>query len=109
MKKKQMMILTILVMASVFAVTVHADTGDVSAVIESTWTSAATQIKTVVNSVVFPALDMILTIAFFIKVGSSYFDYRQHGQIQWAPPIILFVCLVFTLTAPNYIWSIVGI
>ena len=39
-----------------------APTGDVSGVIEQTWQSAATQIKTVVNSVVFPALDMILVV-----------------------------------------------
>ena len=44
-----------------------APTGDVSGVIEQTWTSAAQQIKTVVNSVVFPALDMILVVLLFVK------------------------------------------
>ena len=44
-----------------------APTGDVSGVIEQTWQSAATQIKTVVNSVVFPALDMILVVLLFVK------------------------------------------
>ena len=39
--------------------------GDVASAVESTWTDAATQIKTVVENVVFPALDMVLAIAFF--------------------------------------------
>ena len=83
--------------------------GDVATVVESTWKSAATQIKTIVNNVIFPALDMILAIFFFIKVGSAYFDYRKHGQFEWAGPAILLACLIFTLTAPTYIWTIVGI
>lgn len=83
--------------------------GDVATAVESTWNGAATQIKTVVNNVVFPALDMILAIAFFTKLGMAYFDYRKHGQFEWTGPVILFACLVFTLTAPLYIWGIIGI
>ncbi|EOS63796.1 DUF3852 domain-containing protein [Oscillibacter sp. 1-3] len=83
--------------------------GDVAAAVESTWKGAATQIKTVVENVVFPALDMVLAIAFFTKLGMAYFDYRKHGQFEWTGPVILFACLVFTLTAPSYIWGIIGI
>ena len=83
--------------------------GDVASAVESTWQDAATQIKTVVDNVVFPALDMILAIAFFTKLGMAYFDYRKHGQFEWAGPVILFACLVFTLTAPLYIWGIIGL
>ena len=75
--------------------------GDVASAVESTWKDAAAQIKTVVDNVVFPALDMILAIAFF--------NYRKHGQFEWTGPVILFACLVFTLTAPLYIWGIIGI
>ena len=39
----------------------------------------------------------------------AYFDYRQRNQFEWAGPVILFACLVFTLTAPLYIWTIVGV
>ena len=83
-------------------------TGDVASAVEQTWTAAAGQLKTIVNNVVFPALDMILAIFFFVKLGSAYFDYRQRGQFEWAGPAILLACLIFTLTAPNYIWAIVG-
>ncbi len=83
--------------------------GDVAAAVESTWKDAAGQIKTVVDNVVFPALDMILAIAFFTKLALTYFDYRKHGQFEWTGPAILFACLVFTLTAPLYIWGIIGL
>ena len=78
-----------------------AGSGDVSGAIESTWTAASGQLKTIVNNVVFPALDMILAIFFFVKLGSAYFDYRKHGQFEWAGPAILLACLIFTLTAPT--------
>ena len=77
--------------------------------VESTWATASTQIKTVVNNVVFPAIDLILAVFFFAKLGTAYFDYRKSGQFEWTAPAILFACLVFTLTAPLYIWQIIGI
>lgn len=80
--------------------------GDVAGAIEQTWNTAKSQIQTVVNNVVFPVVDMILAILFFVKVGTSYFEYRKHGQFEFAAPCILFACLIFTLTAPLYIWSI---
>ena len=57
--------------------------GDVAGAIENTWTQAQTQIKTVVNNVVFPVVDMILAILFFVKVGTAYFEYRKHGQFEF--------------------------
>jgi len=83
-------------------------TGDVAGAIEGTWKDASGQIKTVVNKVVFPAIDLILAVFFFAKLGTAYFDYRKHGQFEWAAPAILFACLVFTLTAPAYIWQILA-
>ena len=34
--------------------------------------------------------------------------YRKHGQFEWTAPAILFACLLFTLTAPTYVWTILG-
>ena len=76
-------------------------TGDVAGAIESTWNDASDQIKTVVNNVVFPVIDLILAVFFFAKLGMAYFDYRKHGQFEWTAPAILFACLLFTLTAPR--------
>jgi len=79
---------------------------EVATAIENTWKSAQQQIKTVVDKVVFPVIDMILAILFFVKLGTAYFDYRKHGQFEFTAPAILLACLVFTLTAPLYIWTI---
>ena len=81
--------------------------GDVASAIPNTWTSAKTQVQAVVNNVVFPVVDMVLAIMFFIKLGTAYFDYRKHGQFEFTAPCILFACLIFTLTAPLYIWTII--
>ena len=111
MKRKILAIILVVLMVTVMAVPVFASTGggNVSGAIEGTWNSAKTQIKDVVDKVVFPALSLILVIAFFVKVGSAYFDYRKHGQFEWAAPAILFVCLVFSLIAPQFIWTVIGI
>lgn len=109
MKKKSLRIilsLTICVLlVTMFSATALA-AGDVSGSIEGTWNAAKSQVQTVVNNVIFPVIDMILAILFFVKVGTSYFEYRKHGQFEFAAPCILFACLIFTLTAPLYIWSI---
>ena len=63
----------------------------------------------VVNTVVFPALDLILVTAFFVKAGTTYYEYRKHGQIEWTGLILLFAGLVLSLTAPLYIWTIAGV
>ena len=94
-------------LVSTFSVTAFA-AGDVAGAIEQTWNSAKTQVQTVVNNVVFPVVDMILAILFFVKLGTAYFDYRKHGQFEWTAPAIIFGCLLFSLTAPLYVWSIVG-
>lgn len=98
-------LLILLLLTSVLSVNVLA-AGDVAGAIQSTWSSAQTQIKSVVNNVVFPAVDLILAVLFFVKLGTCYFDYRKHGQFEFAAPAILFGCLVFTLTCPLYIWNI---
>lgn len=104
--------LTVIIMVTVFAcamaVSVYAASGDVAGAVESTWDTAKGQIKSVVNNVVFPVIDLILAVCFFAKVALAYMDYRKHGQFEWTPSAILFATLVFSLTAPLYIWDIIG-
>ena len=94
-------------MMTAMSVTAFAASGDVAGAVENTWNAAKSQVQTVVNNVVFPVIDMILAVLFFVKVGTSYFEYRKHGQFEFAAPCILFACLIFTLTAPLYIWTII--
>ena len=111
LKHKKIVILTLalLLLTALCCTSALAAGGDVAGAVEQTWTEAAKQIKAVVEKVVFPALDMILAIAFFVKLGGAYFDYRQRGQFEWVGPAILLACLIFSLSAPKYIWNIIGI
>lgn len=110
MKKKNAIAIVPIVLIILFiSPAVYAANGDVSGVIKNTWTDAAKQIKIVIDDVVFPALSLILAIAFFVKLGGAYFDYRKHGMMEWTGPAILFVCLVFSLVAPKFIWQIINI
>ena len=109
MNKKWKRILFCMVMVTLLCVSFAMPAfaaGNVATAIQNTWNTAKTQVQTVVNNVVFPVVDMILAILFFVKIGTAYFDYRKHGQFEFAAPAILFACLIFTLTAPLYIWSI---
>ena len=109
-KKLAVMAILVLAMTCMMATTAFAaGTGDVAGAVQSTWATASGQIKSVVNSVVFPAIDLILAVFFFAKLGTAYFDYRKSGQFEWTAPAILFASLVFTLTAPTYIWKIIGV
>lgn len=97
------------VMASTFVVPAFATSGgNVSGAIEGTWNAAQGQIKDIVNNVVFPVIDMILAVLLFVKIATAYMDYRKHGQFEFVAPAILFACLLFSLTAPSYIWNILG-
>lgn len=90
-----------------FTLPAFAAEGNVANAIEQTWSSAKSEITTVVDNVVFPVVDLVLAILLFVKLGTAYFDYRRHGQFEFTAPAILFACLIFTLTAPLYIWTIV--
>ena len=111
MKRKTMRTLlcvaVVALMMTAMSVTAFAASGDVAGAVENTWNAAKSQVQTVVNNVVFPVIDMILAVLFFVKVGTSYFEYRKHGQFEFAAPCILFARLIFTLTAPLYIWTII--
>ena len=97
-----------LFMVAMMSITAFAAEGDVAGAVEDTWIAARGQIKTVVNNVIFPVIDLVLAVLFFIKVATAYLDYRKHGQFEWTAPAILLGTLVFSLTCPLYIWKILG-
>ena len=87
MKRKPVRILlcaalTVLLLSSLTTTAFAA--GDVAGAIQSTWNTAKGQVQAVVNNVVFPVVDMILAILFFVKLGTAYFDYRKHGQFEFS-------------------------
>ena len=81
--------------------------GDVATAIQNTWNSAKGQVQSVVNNVVFPVVDTVLAVLFFVKLSLSYMEYKKHGQFDVTATASLFGCLVFALTAPLYIWTVI--
>lgn len=61
------------------------------------------------QKLIFPVVDCVLAILLFVKLAMAYFDYKKHGEFDFAPVAILFFGLVFAITAPTYIWNILGI
>ena len=109
-KKIALVMLIVTVLACMMSVSAFAaGTGDVAGAVEDTWVKARGQIKDVVNNVIFPVIDLILAVLFFVKVATAYLDYRKHGQFEWTAPAILLGTLIFALTCPLYIWNILGI
>ena len=110
MKKRLARMITLcclmMVLVCTMAMPAFATSGNVSGAITDTWNAAQTQIKDIVNNVVFPVIDMILAVLLFVKIATAYMDYRKHGQFDFTAPAILFACLLFSLTAPSYIWNI---
>lgn len=84
-KKKVIVLLVMaLFMVAMMSITAFAEGGDVAGAVEDTWIAARGQIKTVVNNVIFPVIDLVLAVLFFIKVATAYLDYRKHGQFEWS-------------------------
>lgn len=105
LRKKSIRIplLALVVVALCAVPALASSTGNVADAVEQAWTDAAGQIRTMVNTTVFPALTMVLGIVFFVKMALYFFDYRKHGQLEWTGAAILFICLIFVLLTPNYI------
>ena len=109
-KKIALVMLIVTALACMMSVSAFATgTGDVAGAVEDTWKEARGQIKDVVNNVIFPVIDLILAVLFFVKVATAYLDYRKHGQFEWTAPAIILGTLIFSLTCPLYIWNILGI
>ncbi len=83
--------------------------GNVADAVEQTWTDAAGQIKTVVDTVVFPPSPWCWGLHSLSRWHCASSTIASTASLEWTGAAILFVCLIFVLLAPNYIWNIVGI
>lgn len=66
-KKILLTVFAVLMLVSVMSVTAFAAEGDVAGAVEDTWIAARGQIKSVVNKVIFPIIDLVLAVLFFRK------------------------------------------
>lgn len=62
-----------LILTALLGVTASA-AGDVAGAVEDTWDAAKGQIKDVTNRVIFPVIDLILAVLFFVKLATAYLD-----------------------------------
>lgn len=76
-----MLTLSLLLVCMMGTTAFAAGTGDVAGAVESTWATASTQIKTVVNNVVFPAIDLILAV-FFRQTRHSLFRLPKERPVR---------------------------
>ena len=75
-KKIALVVLAVVILSCIMSVSAFAaGTGDVAGAVEDTWGAAKGQIKQVVNNVVFPVIDLVLAVLFFVKVATAYLDY----------------------------------
>ena len=75
-RKRFLPVLTVFCLLAALFSTPALAAGSVADAVEQTWGDASEQIRAVVDSVVFPALSMVLAIAFFVKLALTYFEYR---------------------------------
>ena len=74
-KKIALVVLAVVILSCIMSVSAFAaGTGDVAGAVEDTWGAARGQIKQVVNNVVFPVIDLVLAVLFFVKVATAYRD-----------------------------------
>jgi hypothetical protein len=68
------------------------------------------QIIKAVNGIIMPIIDAVIAIFFIIKIVMAGVNYRSNsgGNFEWHVPAILFAGLVISLTAPLWIWGIIG-
>lgn len=81
---------------------------NVADVVKDVSDDALEQIKEVTNTVVFPIIDVVLGICFFVKLGMMYFDWKKQKELNFVPIVLIGGGLLFSLTAPLYVWKLIG-
>ncbi len=108
-KKTLLLIAVIAILVSISAIPAYA-TANVSDAVNSAFNSyIKPQIKSVVNIAVFGSVDAVLLVFFVIKLATSVMDYRRNGgQIEWKVPAGLAAGLALSISAPFWMWSVIG-
>ena len=107
MKQIVKILCAVILTASVFCIPVCAANGDVASAIEETWGAASEQIKAVVNNVVFPAIDLVLAVFFFAKLGTCllYTSPAWGNSLRVSPPFTGPACCLSLIHIYNVIFK----
>lgn len=82
--------------------------GDIAGVVSGIWKDASGQVKTICNEVVFPAFSVCCGILFVVAGIIAIVNYKKHHTIEVGWVIALLVGLLVSLTAPTWVWTLVG-
>jgi hypothetical protein len=101
------------ILCSLLAVTAYATTtnNDVAGTVQTAFgTYVKPQIMKAVNGVVMPIIDAILSVLFVVFIVMAGVNYKKHsgGDFEWHVPAALFAGLIVSLTAPLWMWSMIG-
>lgn len=66
------------------------------------------EMKGSVNKFLFPIIQAILLIVFVIEAVNTYKDYKKNGELDKEKLIVTGVCLALCITAPVFMWGIIG-
>ena len=101
-----------MILVSLFTATAYASTagGNVSKAVDNAFnTYMKPQIMEIVNNVIFIVIDAVLGVFFIVKLVMAGISYHKNGgQFEWHVPAILLAGLVVSLSAPLWIWSMIG-
>lgn len=65
--------------------------------------------STNIGNIIMYIISGVLIIAFVVKGVFVWRDYRHNGgEIQWNVLLVLFICLVVVVSAPSWMWSVIG-
>ena len=82
--------------------------GDIAGAVEGIWENVSGQLKSICNNVVFPALSWVCGIGFIFALVVSIVNYKKHHTVEVGWSIALLIGLIVSLTAPAWIWTLIG-
>ncbi len=66
------------------------------------------EVKDTTSNFLFPIIAAILLIVLIVQIVFTYKDYKEKGEVDYIKLIVCFVCLALCITAPLYMWGIIG-
>lgn len=104
------LVIALLVLLPVFPVFATSTNTDVAGAVTTAWnTYGKPQIKNLCNNFIFRLIDGILVVALVLRFAFVEFKYRKNGgQFEWGALAVLGGSFLFMLTAPLWVWNVIG-
>ena len=81
----------------------------ISGALESAFNNNVKPEMKAIGNIIMYIISGVLIIAFVVKGVFVWRDYRHNGgEIQWNVLLVLFICLVVVVSAPSWMWSVIG-